>query len=79
MDNRVAKSNNQFIENNFSQYLLTLFVKVQRTDGSTSIGFIFIKIIRCILVRCVLMVYENKYPVRILSNLLTNKFVNKIK
>lgn len=42
MGNRVAKSDSNYIEYNFSQSLFSLFVKVQRVYGSTCIGLSFI-------------------------------------
>lgn len=83
MGNRVAKSDSNYLEYNFSQSLFSLFVKVQRVYGSTciglsfilSLGFIYIlynnACIECwIQVRYTLMVQETGYPVKILSNLL---------
>lgn len=42
MGNRVAKSDSNYLEYNFSQSLFSLFVKVQRVYGSTCIGLSFI-------------------------------------
>lgn len=88
MGNRVAKSDSNYIEYNFSQSLFSLFVKVQRVYGSTciglsfilSLGFIYIlynnACIECgIQVRYTLMVQETEYPVKILSNLLISNIM----
>lgn len=88
MGNRVAKSNINYIEYNFSQDLFSIFVKVQRVYGSTciwlsfilSLGLIYIlynynTCIECwIQGRYTLMVQETGYPVKILSNLTIFRF-----